>query len=137
MQKREKRRDFFEIADEYFRRAEHMMERSLAPAWDEVSCSMEPLYNITVGANEVLITVDLPYVASDRVVKIKVVGEDTIEVTADTHKSITLKELGVKHRRTEFSKYHAIIHSPVSIDEKGLQTRMKRGILEIHLPRIL
>lgn len=88
-----------------------------------------------VVAREVVITVDLPYV-NEKQVKLTCPTNDCIEVYAETNRKITFKDLGMKHRHGEFNCYHARIRIPVPVDEKGMSTRFKRGVLEIHVPRI-
>lgn len=133
---RERRKHLFELVDEYVRRAEFYAERAFASGWNEVAACIEPLYNIFVGANEVILTVDLPYVDAEDVA-LKVVSEDTIEVLANTNRKITFDDLGVKHREGEFTRYHTRIHIPVAVNESGMAYKFKRGVLEVHLPRIV
>jgi HSP20 family molecular chaperone IbpA len=68
-------------------------------------------------------------------VKLKRSTEDSIEVYAETKKKITFKELGIKHRRGEFTCYHAIIRMPVPVIERRATKKFKRGLLEVHIPR--
>lgn len=119
---------------EYLRRTEQIAGKMLTSGWNEASSTIEPLSDIILGAREVVVTMDLPYV-DPNAVKVDVIADDTIEVQANTKHKICLKDLGVKHRGTEFTLYHTVIHMPVPVDEKGMTHKLKRGILEIHLPR--
>ena len=85
-------------------------------------------------AHEVVLTVDLPYV-EQKGVKLKRSTEDSIEVYAETNRKITFKDLGIKHRRGEFTCYHVIIRMPVPVDERKIIKTFKRGLLEVHIPR--
>ena len=87
-----------------------------------------------VTSNEVLLTVDLPYVNVKRV-KLTCPTDDSLEVYAETSKKITFKELGMKHRHGEFTSYHAIVRMPVPVNEKKITKKFKRGVLEVHIPR--
>ena len=80
-------------------------------------------------------TVDLPYVEA-KGVKLKRSSKDSVEVYAVTTKKITFKDLGAKHRRGEFTCYHAIIRMPVPVKEKKITKKFKRGLLEVHIPRL-
>jgi HSP20 family molecular chaperone IbpA len=131
----DRRRHLAEIVDEYLRRVEFAFERPFTSSWNEMASCMEPLYNVFVGGDEVLVTIDLPYVDHDSV-KIRVVAEDTIDVSANTTRPISFKDLGVHHRGGEFNCYHARIHVPVPVDEPGIITKLKRGILEVRMPRV-
>lgn len=86
-------------------------------------------------ADEVVLTVDLPYV-EQKGVKVKRSTEDSIELYAKTSRKITFKDLGIKHRHGEFTSYHAIIRMPVAVDERKMTRKFKRGLLEVHIPRV-
>ena len=131
----DRRRHLAHVVDEYFRRAEVTFERSFSSGWNEAASSIEPLYNVFVGANEVILTIDLPYVEPNTV-KVRVATDDTLDVAANTSKRISFKDLGMRHRTGEFTCYQARIHIPVPVDEAGIKTKLKRGFLEIRMPRI-
>jgi HSP20 family molecular chaperone IbpA len=103
--------------------------------WNAAAACIRPLYNLYVAAREVVLTVDMPYVNQERV-KLDYPTNDCVEVYAETTRKITFKDLGLKHRHGEFTCYHARIRVPVPVDERGAQTKFKRGVLELHLPRI-
>jgi HSP20 family molecular chaperone IbpA len=122
--------------DEYFKRAELMVERAFVSSWNETAESIEPLYNITVGSGEVIVTMDLPYVNPEEVT-LKLPADDVIEVYANTKRRITFADMGVRHRRGQFKSYHTRIHMPVPVVESGITSKFKRGVLEIRLPRLV
>ncbi len=93
------------------------------------------MYNLFVGATEVVLTVDLPYVDQKRV-KLHCPTEDSVEIFAETNRKITFRDLGAKHRHGEFTCYRARIRMPVPVDEKKINTKFKRGVLEVHIPRL-
>ena len=103
--------------------------------WNVVAASIEPLYNLMVGAAEIILTVDLPYVNQEQV-KVFFHATDVIEISAETSRMITFKDLGIKHRHGEFTCYRARIRTPVPVDESRIKKHFKRGVLEIHLPRV-
>jgi HSP20 family molecular chaperone IbpA len=98
--------------------------------------SIEPLYNVMVGATEVVLTIDLPYV-NQKLVKLSCPANDVVEVSAETIRKITFKDLGIKHRHGEFTSYHAMIRTPVPVDERKIKTGFKRGVLVVHMPRLM
>ena len=130
----DKRKHIFEAVDEYFKRAELMVERVFVSSWNEAAEYIEPLYNITVGSNEVIVTMDLPYVNPEEI-SLKLPADDTIELHANTKRRITFAEMGVRHRGGQFKSYRALVHMPVAVVEAGITSKFKRGILEIRLPR--
>ena len=111
------------------------MPISHGSGWNVAAASIEPLYNLVVGAAEVVLTIDLPYV-NEKQVKLSCPANDVLEISAETSRKITFKDLGIKHRHGEFTYYHARIRTPVSVDESRIETKFKRGVLEIHLPRM-
>lgn len=102
--------------------------------WNVATACIKPLYNVFVGAAEVILTIDLPYVNS-KGVKLRCPVSDVLEVYAQTSKKITFKALGAKHRQGEFTYYHARIRIPVQVDKKKIASKIRRGVLEIHIPR--
>lgn len=87
------------------------------------------------GPTEVVLTFDLPYV-NEKKVKLRCPTEDSVEVYAETNRKITFRDLGAKHRHGEFTCYRATIQIPVPVDERLISTKFKRGILEVHIPRL-
>jgi len=119
---------------DYLKRTEQIAERILASGWNETCSTIEPLSDIILGASEVVVTMDLEYV-DPYAVQVSVKADDIIEVQAKTKHKIRMHDLGVKHRKSEFSLYHTVLHMPVPVNEEGITYKLKRGILEIHLPR--
>jgi HSP20 family molecular chaperone IbpA len=101
------------------------MSLSHSPSWNVANSSIEPLYNMMVGAAEVVLTIDLPYV-NQKLVKLSCPANDIIEVSAITSRKITFQDLGIKHRHGEFMSYHAM----------KISTSFRRGVLVVHLPRL-
>jgi HSP20 family molecular chaperone IbpA len=111
------------------------MSTSHISGWNVIAASIEPLYNLMVGAAEIVLTIDLPYVNQEQV-KLACPTQDVIEIFAETNRKITFRDLGIKHRHGEFTSYHARIRTPVPVDEAKIRKRFKRGVLEVHLPRV-
>lgn len=105
------------------------------PGWNVAAACIEPLYNVYVAAAEVILTIDLPYVNS-KSVKLECPTNDVLEIFAKTSRKITFSALGAKHRHGEFTCYHARIRIPAQVDEKRMISEFKRGVLEIHIPRV-
>jgi hypothetical protein len=74
-----------------------MVERVFVSSWNETTESIEPLYNISVGSSEVIVTVDLPYVNPEEVT-LKLPADDVVEIYANTKHRITFADMGVRHR---------------------------------------
>jgi HSP20 family molecular chaperone IbpA len=103
--------------------------------WNAAAACIQPLYNMFVAATEIVLTVDLPYVDLKQV-KLHCPTDDSVEIYAETTRKITFKDLGAKHRHGEFTCYRARIRIPVPVDEKRITTKLKRGVLEVRIPRL-
>ncbi|MBX5320632.1 MAG: Hsp20/alpha crystallin family protein [Candidatus Bathyarchaeota archaeon] len=134
-----RRRSIFDLIDEYLENLEAwaegvretLMER---PSWNCRTCSMEPLRDIMVTGDEVIVTVDLPY-AEQNTIQVKPVGKDAIEISAKMRRKISFDDFGITHYRGEFQRFHCQTRIPVPVYMDRMEIRFKRGILEIRLPR--
>lgn len=134
-----RKRSIFDLIDEYFESLdawargirETLTER---PSWNCRACSIEPLRDIMVTGDEVIVTVDLPYVEQNTI-QVKPVGKDTIEISAKMRQKISFDDFGITHYRGEFQKFQCQTRIPVPVYMDRMEIRFKRGILEIRLPR--
>jgi len=117
------------------RHAKRLKDETFKSGWDEVSSSIEPLSNVTVGVDEITVTVDLPLV-DDKHIRVQVHGVDTVEIYAKTKRTVRFDDLGIKHRSGEFTCYHTLMELPEPVDGAGVIYHLKHGILEIRLPKL-
>jgi len=134
-----KRHSIFEIMDEYFENLEEWAERfreSLIerPSWNCRACTMEPLRDMMVTHDKVIVTVDLPY-SEENTVQVKPVSKDTIEISAKMKRKVSFDDFGITHYKGEFQKLHCQTRIPVPVHMDRMEVRFKKGILEIHLTR--
>lgn len=140
MSTRRKRRSIFEIirehVDELKAFADELIESTFVerPSWDLQSCCLEPLCNVFVSVDEVVVTADLPNI-DPKNIKVEAVEEDLIEITAKMKRKVHFEDFGITHRQGEFSAFRCQTRIPVPVDIKQMKTQFKRGILEVHLPR--
>ena len=125
---RERMEELEEIAEEMFDR---FLER---PSWDISAHSLEPLFDVSVSSDSVIVTADLPKVDPENI-RISRISDDLIEITAKMRVKINFEDLGVTHRKGEFSYFSCRVPLPVPVDTSRAKARFKRGILEITLPR--
>ena len=125
---REHIEEFEELADEMF---ERFMER---PSWDVRTHSLEPLCNVSVSSDRVIVTADLPKV-DPKSIRVTGIADDLIEITAKMRVKVNFEDLGITHRRGEFSCFSCRVPLPVPVDTSRARARFRRGILEITLPR--
>ena len=134
-----KRRSIFDMISEYFESLEEMaeqLEETLIerPSWNQKTCTMEPLRDIMVTPTEVLITVDLPY-TEENTIQVKPTDKNTIEISARMRRKIRFEDFGIIHHKGEFQALHCRTRVPVPVNMEKIETRFKKGILEIRLPR--
>jgi HSP20 family molecular chaperone IbpA len=134
-----RRRSVSEMIDEYFAEFDKWAEDfrgvfTERPSWNLRNCSIEPLRDMTVTPNEVLVTVDLPF-TNKSTVKVEPIGSNALEITAKMKRKIRLDDLGISYCRGEFQKFHSHVLIPVSVNIKRMDVQYKKGILEIHIPR--
>ena len=137
---RRRRRSIFEVMNEYmedFRTwAEEIIESATAerPSWDIRSCCLEPLCNVFITIDEAIVTADLPN-TDPKNIKVEAVSEDSIEIRAKMKRTLRFDDFGITHRRGEFSSFRCRVHIPVPVDTEQMKIDLKRGVLEVRLPR--
>jgi len=121
--------EFESLADEFMRSI--FPER---PSWNTESCCLEPLCNVFVTPDEVVVTADLPNTEPETV-KVEAVGENLLEIAAKMKSKLRFDDFGITHREGEFSSLRCQTRIPVPVDTKRMKISFKRGILEIRIPR--
>lgn len=134
-----RRRTISEIFDNYFEDLEESIERfreaiMQKPSWNLKECTIEPLREIIVTSSEVMVTVDLPY-AEKSAVRVNAVDDASIEVSATMKQKVQLEDLGISHCKGEIQKLHCLMRIPVPVNMDKMDVHLKKGILEIRLPR--
>ena len=104
------------------------------PSWNIKSCCIEPLCNVHLTGDEVIVTVDLPNTDLEKI-KVEQVSKNTLEIKAEMKHKIHFKEFGITYRQGEFQFFWCQTYIPVPVDAKRMKKEFKRGILEVHLPR--
>ncbi|MCD6445415.1 Hsp20/alpha crystallin family protein [Candidatus Bathyarchaeota archaeon] len=134
-----RKRSIFDLIDEYFEHleewAESFRERLREkPSWNCKTCTIEPLSDVMVTPDSVIVTVDLPY-AEENTVSVKPLDKETIEIIAKMKRKVRFEDLGITHYKGEFQTFHSSVHIPVPVYMDKMEIHFKRGILEIRLPR--
>lgn len=138
-EKRRRRRSIFDLMREYLEDldawAEELVESvTERPSWDVESHCLEPLCNIFVATDEVVVTADLPYAAPDSI-KVSAASEDLIEIAAKMKTKLCFDDFGITHRKGEFSSFRCRVRIPVPVNTKRIRIQFRRGILEVRVPR--
>jgi HSP20 family molecular chaperone IbpA len=133
------KRSISDIIDEYFESVEEWTERfrerlTERPSWNQKTRTMEPLRDIMVTPTEVIVTADLPY-TEEKKTQVKPIDKNTLEISARMKRKIRFEELGITHYKGEFQTLRCQTRIPVPVFMDKMKVRLKKGILEIRLPR--
>jgi len=140
MYEKRRKRSIFDLMSEYMEEFESMADELMGlafpehPSWNTESCCLEPLCNVFVTPSEVVVTADLPNTEPETV-KVEAVSENLIEIAAKMKRKMRFGDFGITHREGEFSSLRCQTRIPVPVDTKRMKISLKRGILEIRLPR--
>lgn len=134
-----RRRSIFDIIHEYMEELESLADEIIErvaekPSWDVKAQSLEPLFNVFVSSDKVVVTADLPK-ADPESIRISRVSDDLIEITAKMKMKINFEDFGVTHRKGEFTQFCCRVPLPVPVEVSGAKARFIRGVLEITFPR--
>jgi HSP20 family molecular chaperone IbpA len=134
-----KKRSIFEMFNEYFGDLEKWAERfeevtAEKPSWNLKNRTIEPLRDMIVTPTEVIVTVDLPFTITNTV-QVKPVNKKTLEVSAKMRREIRLEDFGITHYKGEFRTFYCQTRIPVPVQMNRLRFAIKKGILDIHVPR--
>ena len=137
---RRRRRSLLELlleyAEEVERTAEELFDLLFAerPSWDVRRNCIEPLTNVFVAPDEVVITMDMPLVKPETI-RVRPVEEGIIEVVAEMKKALRPRDLGVVHIEGEIREMRARARVPVPVEMRDMHFVFRKGILEVRLPR--
>ncbi len=104
------------------------------PSWNVEAQTIEPLCNVSVTPNQVIVTADLPF-SDPNSIKVEPIDEETLEISARMKRRVCCEDLGIMHQKGEFSTFNCQTHIPVPVDTDKRKVKFKKGILEVRLPR--
>jgi len=135
-----RRRSLFELISEYIREIEEEIEERFReffaeqPSWNARTRTLEPLCNVFVTPDEVVVTADLPY-AEESTVQVKLLNEKLLEIRAKMKRTMCFEDLGITHQKGEISGFYCQVRIPVAVKTEKMHTSFRNGILEVRLPR--
>jgi len=132
-----RRRSIFDVINKYVEEMEALVEELLPtekPSWNIKARTIEPLCNVFITPEEVIITADLPFSDPDSV-KVEPIDKRTLEISAKMKQRICCEDLGIIHQKGEFSTFNCQTHIPVPVNMEKREAKFKKGILEVRLPR--
>ena len=134
------RRSIFDVMDEYLDEfeslADELMESAFpeGPSWNCDTCCIHALCNVFVTDREIIITADLPNIDPESV-KVEVLDENLIEITAEMKRKMRFSDLGIYHRQGEFTSLRCQVRIPITVDTTQMKLSFQGGILEVRFPR--
>ncbi len=132
-----RRRSIFDLIDEYMEEMESLAEALLPteqPSWNISTRTIEPLCNVFITSNEVIVTADLPF-SDPNSIKVDPIDQETLEISAKMKRKVCCEDLGIIHQKGEFSTFNCQTYIPVAVNMEKRKAKFKRGFLEVRLPR--
>ncbi len=132
-----RRRSVFDLIGEYVDEMESWVEElmvSKQPSWNINTNTIEPLCNVDITHDEVVVTADLPF-SDPESVRVELLEKGTLEIKARIKRRICCNDLGIIHQSGEFYTFSCKVRIPVPVDMDKKKEKVKKGILEVRLPR--
>jgi len=102
------------------------------PLADVREGTLEPLTQIHETPEEIIISMDLPFVRSKDDVKLYV-SEREVIVEANICKEVRFEDVCSFYRRAAFRKYRKVLRLPEPVKVSEVRARFKDGLLEVRL----
>ena len=129
-----------DTVEEYLQQINELTDKILGysssegPNWNIETCCLQALSNIFITPREVIITADLPNIKPETL-KVDVLDEKLIEITAKMKEKVRFADLGICHRQGEFSFLRCQYRLDVAVAIERMKFSCEKGILEVRLPR--
>lgn len=115
-----------EVIDEF--------DEEFRPLWSASESCLEPLVDVLTTDYNVVVTVDLPCVASKDAISLSFT-DNSLEVKAVLHQNLKWERWGTSQKHIEFNSFKTIIHLPVKVNTEKAKAKFTGGILTVTLPR--
>ena len=115
-----------EVIDEF--------DEEFRPLWSASESCLEPLVEMSTTDDNVVVTVDLPCVASKDDISLSVT-DNSLEVKAVLHQNMRWERWGTSQKHIEFNSFKTMVHLPVKVNTEKAKAKFTSGILTVILPR--
>ncbi|MCL4435846.1 MAG: Hsp20/alpha crystallin family protein [Thaumarchaeota archaeon] len=115
-----------EVIDEF--------DEQFRPLWSASESCLEPLVDVSTTDDNVVVTVDLPCVASKDDISLSVTN-NSLEVKAVLHRNMKWERWGTSQKHIAFNSFKTLIDLPVKVNTAKAKAKFTSGILTITLPR--
>jgi len=140
MVQKPKKSSIFDLIESYIENVEAFADELFAsvapesPSWSAENCCLHALSNVLVTPSEVIVTADFPNIEPDTV-KVELVDDDFIMITAKMKKKVRFADLGIYHRQGEFSSIRCQSRVTTTVDFGRMKVTFRQGVVEVRLPR--
>ena len=134
-----KKKSFFEFFEDLISHVDRVVEELVgvelheSPLCDVSKRELKPLVHISETEDELIVTIDLPYVRKEDI-KLSA-GEDTLKIEAPIRKRLRVNRWGPYQREVEFECFRRTIRLPVNVEPEKARAKFKDGILQVSLPK--
>ncbi|NPA96697.1 MAG: Hsp20/alpha crystallin family protein [Crenarchaeota archaeon] len=111
----------------------HSLASMMSPMWHHEGY-LEPLYAIKDLGTHIAIYIDLPC-AEESSIDVHFIDRRRIEIRAKLRESLSFSDWSTRFSSTKFSEYRTTIALPVEVDPSRAKVRVKRGVVEIVVPK--
>jgi len=126
-----RRRKVSDWIDEFF----SDLEERFRPSWSEVQHCLEPLVDVDMSEDAVIVTVDLPCVTGKDDISLNVT-EDSLDLKADLQRAVRWDRWGTVQKHIEFDSFRKVVPLPAKIDPEKVNATFKNGILKVVMPKV-
>ncbi|MHC1564588.1 MAG: Hsp20/alpha crystallin family protein [Candidatus Hecatellaceae archaeon] len=134
-----KRKSIFEIFEEFIGHVDKVFEELVGvvpfetPLCDVSKRELKPLVHMYETEDEVIVTIDLPYVRKEDI-RLSA-SENTLKIEAPVRERIRMSRWGPYQKEVEFECFRRTITLPAIIDPEKTRAKFKDGILRVILPK--
>lgn len=111
------------------------MEEEFRPLWRAAERCLEPLVDVSITEDDVIVTVDLPCVLKKEDISLNV-SEDSLEIKAVMHRNIRWDRWGTIQKEIGFDSFKKIVRLPAKVNPTKAKAKFRGGILTVILPRV-
>ncbi|RLI28271.1 hypothetical protein DRO53_00865 [Candidatus Bathyarchaeota archaeon] len=134
-----RRKSLFDIFEEIVGHIDRVIEELVgieiceSPLCDVSKRELKPLVHVYETEDEVIVTIDLPYVRKEDI-KLSA-SEDTLKIEAPIRERVKLSRWGPYQREVEFEYFRRTIKLPSNVEPERAKAKFKDGILQVFLPK--
>ncbi len=111
----------------------HSLASMMKPMWHHEGY-LEPLYTVKDMGSYIAIYIDLPC-AEESTIDVQFLSPRKISIRARLKEGVTFSDWSSRFSSTRFTEYRTVIELPVEVDPSRARVRVKRGVVEVIVPK--